>query len=405
MGRIMAVEFLTLDGVFEEPAWTQAYFDEAVGAYQGEAMQWADALLLGRVTYDGMSQAWPAMGNDPSTGGDIMNSIGKYVPTSTLTDPTWNATFLHGDVVDEVTKLKGAPRTSSIYGSGQLTETLRAAGLIDEYRLLICRSCWAGPQAVHRRHADRRSRSHAADRAGGRGAARPGQGLSDVGRGRVRDDHDALSVTFGALADPTRRAILARLAEGDATVNALAALFPSISLQAVSKHLKVLERAGLSPAAVALSSGRRTSGVLPSPTPPPGSITTRHFYEGRSTGWASTSPGSRPLPARRIRSGRSLNYGRTAVRTHLRRSAAAGLGRLDRPRSDVEMVGPARRLHPARVDRARPPTRRGRDGLRHGRRCHRRPLPQQRLGSSRSSRRPGSCGPTTASRTARARAP
>ena len=56
---------------------------------------------------------------------------------------------------------------------------------------------------------------------------------------------DALSATFGALADPTRRAILARLAEGDATVNALAALFPMISLQAVSKHLKVLERAGL----------------------------------------------------------------------------------------------------------------------------------------------------------------
>jgi DNA-binding transcriptional ArsR family regulator len=58
-------------------------------------------------------------------------------------------------------------------------------------------------------------------------------------------DDDALSVTFGALADATRRSILARLAEGDATVNELAALFPSISLQAVSKHLKVLERAGL----------------------------------------------------------------------------------------------------------------------------------------------------------------
>jgi DNA-binding transcriptional ArsR family regulator len=57
-------------------------------------------------------------------------------------------------------------------------------------------------------------------------------------------DADALNVTFGALADPTRRAILARLAEGEATVNDLAALFP-ISLQAVSKHLKVLERAGL----------------------------------------------------------------------------------------------------------------------------------------------------------------
>jgi DNA-binding transcriptional ArsR family regulator len=56
---------------------------------------------------------------------------------------------------------------------------------------------------------------------------------------------DALSVTFAALADPTRRAILARLADGDATVNELADLSPAISLQAVSKHLKVLERAGL----------------------------------------------------------------------------------------------------------------------------------------------------------------
>jgi dihydrofolate reductase len=101
-------------------------------------MQWADALLLGRVTYDGMSQAWPAMGNDPATGGDIMNSIGKYVPTSTLTEPTWNATFLDGDVVGVVSNLKSGPENLLVYGSGQLTETLRAAELIDEYRLLIC---------------------------------------------------------------------------------------------------------------------------------------------------------------------------------------------------------------------------------------------------------------------------
>ncbi len=58
-------------------------------------------------------------------------------------------------------------------------------------------------------------------------------------------DDAALSITFGALADSTRRAILARLTEGDATVNEIAGLFPAISLQAVSKHLKVLERAGL----------------------------------------------------------------------------------------------------------------------------------------------------------------
>jgi dihydrofolate reductase len=138
MGRIMAVEYLTLDGVFEDPTWTQSYFDETVGAYQGEAQKWADALLMGRVTYEGMSQSWPAMGDDPSTGGDIMNSIGKYVPTSTLSEPTWNATFLTGDVVEEVTGLKAGDENLVIYGSGQLTETLRGAGLIDEYRLLIC---------------------------------------------------------------------------------------------------------------------------------------------------------------------------------------------------------------------------------------------------------------------------
>jgi dihydrofolate reductase len=137
MAKIVAVEYLSLDGVFENPTWTQPYFDEAVGAFQAEAMQWADALLMGRVTYDGMSQAWPAMGNDPSTGGDIMNSIGKYVPTSTLTEPAWNATFLTGDVVDEVTKLKAGDENLVIYGSGQLTESLRKAGVIDEYRLLI----------------------------------------------------------------------------------------------------------------------------------------------------------------------------------------------------------------------------------------------------------------------------
>src|SRR4051794_36034365 len=106
MGRIVAVEYLTLDGGFENPTWTQPYFDETVAGFQDTGMRWADALLMGRVTYDGMSQAWPAMGNDPSTGGDVMNSIRKYVPTSTLTEPTWNATFLSGDVVSAVTELK-----------------------------------------------------------------------------------------------------------------------------------------------------------------------------------------------------------------------------------------------------------------------------------------------------------
>jgi dihydrofolate reductase len=139
MGQIKAVEYLTLDGVFENPSWSQPYFDETVAAYQGEAQRWADALLLGRVTYDGMSQAWPAMGDDPATGADVMNSIQKYVPSSTLTEPTWNATVLSGDVTEEVTKLtRDENKNLLVYGSGQLSETLREAGLIDEYLLLIC---------------------------------------------------------------------------------------------------------------------------------------------------------------------------------------------------------------------------------------------------------------------------
>jgi dihydrofolate reductase len=139
MGRIIAVEYLSLDGVFENPSWSQPYFDEAVGAYQGELQRWADALLMGRVTYDGMSQAWPAMGDDPATGADIMNSIGKYVPSSTLTRPIWNATVMAGDVIAEVSKLtQEEDRNLLVYGSGQLTETLRKAGLLEEYRLLIC---------------------------------------------------------------------------------------------------------------------------------------------------------------------------------------------------------------------------------------------------------------------------
>lgn len=139
MGRVIAVEYLTLDGVFEDPSWTRPYFDDTVAAAQAETMRSADALLLGRVTYDGMSQAWPAIGNDPATGGDIMNSIAKYVPTTTLTEPTWNATFLSGNVTDEVQGLvREHNKNLVIYGSGMLTETLRAAGLVDEFRLLIC---------------------------------------------------------------------------------------------------------------------------------------------------------------------------------------------------------------------------------------------------------------------------
>jgi DNA-binding transcriptional ArsR family regulator len=93
-------------------------------------------------------------------------------------------------------------------------------------------------------------------------------------------DGDVLSVTFGALADPTRRAMLSRLTTGDATVNELAGLFPAISLQAVSKHLKVLERAGL--VTRGRSAQRRPAHLRAAPLVDVSAWLDhyRHFYEG-----------------------------------------------------------------------------------------------------------------------------
>ena len=137
MGRIIAVEYLTLDGVFEEPAWTQPYFDEAVGAYQGEAMQWADALLMGRVTYDGMSQAWPAMGERP-----VDRRRRHELDRQVRPDLDAHRADVERDVPAgrrrrAGQRAQGGTENLLIYGSGQLIETLRAADLIDEYRLLI----------------------------------------------------------------------------------------------------------------------------------------------------------------------------------------------------------------------------------------------------------------------------
>ena len=91
---------------------------------------------------------------------------------------------------------------------------------------------------------------------------------------------DALSVTFGALADPTRRGILARLVDGEASVNELAALSPTISLQAVSKHLKVLEQAGL--VTRGRSAQQRPAHLRALPLADVGAWLEhyRHFYEG-----------------------------------------------------------------------------------------------------------------------------
>ncbi|SDJ36890.1 Dihydrofolate reductase [Frankineae bacterium MT45] len=137
MGKIFAVEYLTLDGVFEDPQWSSPYFNEELQQFQYNNLFECDALLLGRVTYQGFAQAWPTMEAETGDFGQRMNSIGKYVASTTLATPEWNATLIEGHVIDAVKRLKASDETLMIAGSATFVESLRSYGLIDEYRLMI----------------------------------------------------------------------------------------------------------------------------------------------------------------------------------------------------------------------------------------------------------------------------
>ena len=137
MGKVIAVEYLSLDGVMEEPGWSGLYFNDEVAKFQYDNLFESDALLLGRVTYEGFKAAWPTM---EGTGdfGERMNGIRKYVATNTLTEPEWNATFLSGDVAAQISRIKGATNeTLLINGSAELFTYLGDRGLIDEYRFMV----------------------------------------------------------------------------------------------------------------------------------------------------------------------------------------------------------------------------------------------------------------------------
>ena len=137
MSKVVAVEYLSLDGVMEQPSWSGPYFNEEVQQFQFNNLFESDALLLGRVTYEGFKSAWPAM-TDEKGFADRMNTMPKYVVTGSLSEPEWNAALLAGDPADEVARLKrDVAGTLLINGSGQLFRALHDAGLIDEYRLMI----------------------------------------------------------------------------------------------------------------------------------------------------------------------------------------------------------------------------------------------------------------------------
>ena len=137
--RLVATEYVSLDGVFEEPGqWSFPFFTDQAAQLKWRELQASDALLLGRKTYEGFAAAWPTM---EGTGefGEKMNAMPKFVVSSTMAAPTWSGSIVvNGDLATEVGKLKGAPGQDLLLsGSGTLFRALSRAGLIDLYRFMV----------------------------------------------------------------------------------------------------------------------------------------------------------------------------------------------------------------------------------------------------------------------------
>jgi dihydrofolate reductase len=146
MGRIVVTEFISLDGVMEAPGggedfqrggWTFEFDQGDDGTkFKLEETLDAEAMLLGRVTYERFAAAWPSREGEFA---DKFNTMPKYVVSSTLQDPEWtNSTVLNGDVVKEVAKLRQRrDEDIVVHGSAQLVQTLVEHDLVDELRLMV----------------------------------------------------------------------------------------------------------------------------------------------------------------------------------------------------------------------------------------------------------------------------
>ncbi|NWJ46298.1 MAG: dihydrofolate reductase family protein [Chloroflexi bacterium] len=139
MRKVVVSEFLTLDGVMEAPdKWSFQFWTVEAGEFKFAELFASDALLLGRVTYEGFAKAWPSM-TDEQGYADRMNSLPKYVVSTTMTKGEWNnSTVLKENIVEEVSKLKQqSGQNILVFGSATLVQTLMEHDLIDEYWLMI----------------------------------------------------------------------------------------------------------------------------------------------------------------------------------------------------------------------------------------------------------------------------
>jgi dihydrofolate reductase len=137
MRKIIETTFVTLNGSISDPQnWSGPYWDEDHAGYSTKLMENTEALLLGRVTYEGFAEAWTQRAGDPFA--DNFNAMPKYVASRTLTDTTWNAKLLEGDVVDAVRKLKEEDGGDLLkYGTGSFSQTLLEHKLVDEYHFWV----------------------------------------------------------------------------------------------------------------------------------------------------------------------------------------------------------------------------------------------------------------------------
>jgi dihydrofolate reductase len=146
MGRIVITEFVSLDGVMEDPGGAEDFeyggwtfeFDrgEEGNKFKLDETMQSEALLLGRVTYQEFADSWPSREGEFA---EKFNTMPKYVVSSTLRDPSWtNTTVLDGDLVESVSKLKRQRDGDVVvHGSGQLAQALLEHDLVDELRLMV----------------------------------------------------------------------------------------------------------------------------------------------------------------------------------------------------------------------------------------------------------------------------
>jgi dihydrofolate reductase len=146
MGKLVVTEFVSVDGVFEDPGGSEGYehggwtfeYDrgEEGNRFKLDELMDATVQLLGRVTYEGFAEAWPSRDDEFA---DKLNSDPKYVVSTTLENPEWqNTTVIAGDAANELAKLKDRTAGSILVaGSGTLVRTLLDADLVDELRLMV----------------------------------------------------------------------------------------------------------------------------------------------------------------------------------------------------------------------------------------------------------------------------